>query len=203
MTIDAPSASLEVVLGKLTLSAEDLDRAGAQMPENVRMRRSLSLYGGVLVMFGVAGGGLTHSALAPRLIWFAFGVGLIAYAQLRRSGQGRRLIAAMKEAEREVSYRFDPQGVNITTPVTDVSLKYAALHHQIESDTAFLLYMKERVAQIVPKRAFDANGLEQIRRWLGVQVKSRPASHKLWRLFLIWFVLAAAFMVTWYWLAPR
>jgi hypothetical protein len=203
VTIAATSASLDVVEGKLTLSAEDLDRAAAQMPENVRMRRSLSLYGVVLVLFGVAGGGLTHAALAPRLIWVAFGVGLIVYAQLRRSGQGRRLIAAMKQAEREVSYRFDAHGVNITTPVSDVSLQYAALHHQIESDTAFLLYMKERVAQIVPKRAFDAGGLDQIRRWLGVQVKARPASRKLGRLFLIWIVLAATFLVTWYLLVRR
>jgi YcxB-like protein len=192
---------MDVVEGKLTLTAEDLDRGGAHLLENVRTRRNLLLYGSALILFGVGAGGLTHAALAPRLIWIGVGVGLIVYGQLRRAGGAKR-IAAMKEGEREVSYRFDAQGVAITSAASTVSVQYGALHRHIDADSAFLLYTHERSAQIVPKRAFDPTGVEQIRQWLGARARAQPRPRVFSRLLVIWAVLVVCCLIAWRWLAP-
>jgi YcxB-like protein len=203
VSADTSAVVPDVVEGKLTLSAEDLDLGAAAMPEHTRMRFSLRLYGGALVLFGIVGGELTHAALAPRLIWIAIGIGLVVHAQLRRPAQGARLIAAMKDGEREVSYRFDSQGLSIKTPVSETSLQYTALHREIEGQTAFVLYTQERIAQIIPKRAFDPSGVARIRQWLGVQVQARPKPKSFLRMALIWAVLVVVFLVIWNLLVKR
>jgi hypothetical protein len=193
---------MDVAEGKLTLTAEDLNRAIADMPENVRARRAMTAYALLLMLAGL-GSWLMEVRLELRVLWVALGVGLIVYGQFLARSAGRRLIAGMKEGERDVSYRFDAEGVNIQTPVSEVALRYGALHRQREVSTAFLLYTQQRIAQVVPKRAFDAAQIERIRHWLGAAVEERPQPRTFLRPLAIWAVLIVTFLVVWLWLAPH
>jgi hypothetical protein len=192
---------MDVVEGTLRLSAEDLDRGAAEMPERASQRLRLRLYGVGTLLFGLIVGAVSGGPFAVRALWIALGLGLLVYAQLKRPNQGTSQIAAMSDEEREVSYRFDADGVRITTPVTDVSLRYAALQRQVEGQSAFLLYVKRRVAQIIPKRAFDQAQLERIRGWLRLSVPARRRP-KLPRVALLGVVLVVLCLVVWQWLAP-
>jgi hypothetical protein len=186
---------MEFAEGKLTLSQEDLQQAIHETPEHVRSRWVMRAYGVVVILAGL-GGGLLQAEALLRGMWIVLGVALLVYAQFRGGSVGKRLLADMKDGEREVSYRFDAEGVNIKTSVSDASVRYAALHRQRELSTAFLLHTQARIAQIVPKRAFDAAQLEQIRQWLG-QVQERPQPRRFLRLFVIWAVLIVSFLLAW------
>ena len=187
---------MEFAEGSLTLSAEDCQRAIAEMPEHVRSRRLVHGYA-IFVILGGLGGGWLGVEVLMRGLWILFGAALLVFAQRRSRSAGQRLLANMKEGEREVSYRFDREGVNIKTPVSELSARYAALHRQREGSTAFLLYTQERLAQLVPKRAFDAAQLEQIRSWLSAGVKELPQPRRFLRLFVIWLVLIVSFLLLW------
>jgi len=187
---------MESAEGKLTLSAQDLQRAIADMPENVGARRVMHAYA-ILLILASLGGGWVQAALLLRGLWLALGVALIVYGQVRSRSAGEKLLAGMKDGEREVSYCFDAQGVNIRTSVSEVSLRYAALRRQWEVSTAFLLYTQERIAQIVPKRAFHAAQIEHIRQWLAAGVQDAPRPKRFSRLVVIWAVLLVSFLILW------
>ncbi len=193
---------MDVVEGHLTLTAEDLTRAIADMPESVGARRVMGGYGLLLIVAGV-GGGWVGAALELRVMWIALGIGLMVYRHFRGRTAGNKLIAGMKSGERDVSFRFDAEGVNIKTPVSEVSLRYGALHRQHEVSTAFLLYTQARIAQVVPKRAFDDAQIEHIRQWLGAAVQERPRPNPFKRTVVIWAVLVVTFLIVWWWLALR
>jgi YcxB-like protein len=187
---------MEFAEGNLTLSAEDCQRAMADMPEQVRSNRLVHGYA-IFVMLAGLGGEWLGADLTLRGMWILFGAALLVYAQLRSRSAGQRLLRSMKEGEREVSYRFDSEGVNLKTPVSELSMSYAALRRQREGSTAFLLYTGERLAQLVPKRAFDAAQLEQIRRWLSAGVKERPQPRRFLRAIVLWLVLIVSFLLLW------
>jgi hypothetical protein len=187
---------MEFAEGKLTLSAEDCQLAIADMPEQARSRRLVSAYAIFVILAGL-GGGWLGAELTLRGLWILFGVALLAFAQFRSRSAGQRLLRNMKEGEREVSYRFDADGVTLKTPVSELSVRYAAVHRQHEGSTAFLLYTQERLAQLVPKRAFDAAQLEHIRRWLSAGVRERPQPRRFLRLFMLWLVLIVFFLLIW------
>jgi len=187
---------MEFAEGNLTLSAEDCQQAIAEMPEQVRSRRLVGTYAIFVILAGL-GGEWLGADLLMRGLWILFGAALLVFAQFRSRSAGQRLLLNMKEGEREVSYRFDRDGVNIKTPVSELSVRYAALHRQREGSTAFLLYTGERLAQLVPKRAFDAAQLEHIRRWLSAGVQERPQPRRFLRLFVIWLVLIVFFLLIW------
>jgi hypothetical protein len=191
---------MDVVEGKLTFTAEDLQRGLAQMPENVVVNRWLQAYAGLLIVAGAAG--FMDAMLGLRLLWIVIGLGLMVWAPLRTRRAGERLLAGMQNGARDVSYRFDAQGMNIQTPVSDVSLRYGALHRQREVSTAFLLYTQDHVAQIIPKRAFDAAQLEQLRRWFTGAVQERPRPKTFRRTLVIWAVLLLFFLIVWQWVLP-
>jgi len=187
---------MEFAAGKLILSEQDFQRAIDEMPEHLRLRRVMRAYAVVVILAGL-GGGLVQAALVLRGLWIGLGVALLVYAQFRSGSVSKKLFRAMNSGEREVSYRFDAEGVNVQTSVSDFSVRYAAIRRQREVSTAFLLYTQERVAQIIPKRAFDAAQLERIRQWLERGVPEGPPPKNVLRIFVIWTVLVVVFLLVW------
>jgi hypothetical protein len=188
---------VDAVESSLTLSAEDLDGAAAEMPENVRVRRIIGVYGLAAILYSLGLAWLADSYLGEHLIPAGIGLGIIVYAQLRRPAAGARAIAAMRDGERDVSYRFDEHGLRIKTAASDASLSYSMLHRFVDGESAFLLYTQERIAQIIPKRAFDSGQIERIRHWLGTQVKPRPRPNVLLRWVWVWVVLVVLLLAIW------
>ncbi len=193
---------MEPVESSLTLDAEDLERASAEMPENLRVRRFMRFYGLAAILYPLSFAWQADSFLGVHLIPAGIGLGIIAYAQLRRPGAGARMIAAMRDGERHFSYRFDEHGLRIKTAALDSSFSYSMLHRYVDAESAFLLYTQERIAQIIPKRAFDAGQIERIRHWLGTSVRPRPRTNSLTRMVLVWVALIVLFLAAWQWFVP-
>jgi hypothetical protein len=81
----------------------------------------------------------------------------------------RRLVQAIapgQGADRKVSYRFDAEGLTISTAGSTTTVAYRKLVRVREVKSALLLYANPRIANIVPKRAFSEADLSRVRTFL-------------------------------------
>lgn len=170
--------------GMLTLSAEDLDRGDADKPERAALRFSISMMGFVFLVQGVPrafdGKSEQSGFITPGSTYTIAGLLIIAIAQLPALLKpGKRRLAALGEAERDVTYRFDEHGARISTRASDLVLRYRMLSGYVEGKSAFLLYTDDVQAHVIPKRAFSSAELEQIRGWL--RTYSRLRNQVKWK----------------------
>jgi hypothetical protein len=196
----------EAVDARVTLTAQDLELGHQEMPENVLLRRLRAVFlasGLVFLATRISWAGLRASSLV-QVLPFTF-LALVYWWLVRRAGPGRRWAAALRPGEDEMRYRFDADGIRISSIRSDFSLRYEAVHRYVEGKSALLLYTQPRIAQIIPKRAFSAEQLERIRSWLSERVQERtPARTGLgvgWRIAL-WAALTVALLAVWQWLTP-
>jgi hypothetical protein len=113
------------------------------------------------------------SVLGPYLGVLAFaGILALAVPVLRRR-QAARILADMPQL-RNLTYRFSPQGIHLSTAVTSANLKWDGIHEAIETDDMFLLFMGRHFAYYVPKRVVGSSAAE-LRGLLHQQLGARAA----------------------------
>jgi hypothetical protein len=190
--------SNEHVAVSVSLSESDVYVATKEMPEQVRVR-------GFLLIAAALGAGvttLTNPALSFWKAVLAAGLPtalilLVAIHAERRAA--RKLIAHLGEAGRNIRYSFGVHGFEMQSAHGRAELEYAGLHHYAITKHALLLYTAPRVAQIIPRRAFMPDQLQQVEQWLSTSIKPAAKTYKslLW-LVGLWLGLVVAFLMVWF-----
>jgi hypothetical protein len=115
----------------------------------------------------------------------------------------RRQYRAMPEAGRKIEFQFREDGFMMKTSLSRSNVKYEALHRFVFAPHTLLLYTSTRIAQVVPRRAFNADQLAQIRSWLEAKVPPTPKRlHPAVKVVGLWLVLIVSFLFIWQWLSP-
>jgi hypothetical protein len=85
----------------------------------------------------------------------------------------RRILKTLGAEQGEIDYRFDADGMTIRAPGSSVTISYRVINRYRETRLTFLVYGSPGMANIVPKRAFSAAGVNEVRALLEANV--RPA----------------------------
>lgn len=161
------------VEGSLTLTASDLDRARADNP--VRSPSWFLLLIGIpgLVrdgpyLFRELGKASVSEVWSNHTLRFVGALSgallVVLWITMRWFARGKQQVAQLGSDALDVSYHFDDQGVRISTRKQDLALGYAALTY-VDGKSSFVLYHGWQ-QQVVPKRAFSSDQVEQITAWL-------------------------------------
>jgi YcxB-like protein len=188
------SAPSESVAGSVELEEADLRAAILEMSVMSRGRVGITLIlafaYGVLAFVGHA----KASDLAPQA---AFGVFFLFFLFIAPRIRARRLLEAIAVGgDRHASYLFDDESVTFRTAGSTATTAYRSLVDYREGPTAFLVYSSPGVAHVVPKRAFDAEGVARVSALLAANVKKRR-ERNVNRLILVWFAALLMAFVIW------
>ena len=187
--------------GEVNITATDVAQGLGQL-SLFRRRWSYLLLAALFVGLLAVSGQVSLPALTPFLIFTAL---FQAYLFLGPLIMGKRTIAAMPD--RTIRYRADDREITIATTGSTVTRSWDRLTLFREVDKAFLIWVGPYAVQVIPKRAFNAEGIDWLRARLAHTVKAEgTSSAKRWsRLIGLWLILVLAFLLLWQLLnsAPR
>jgi hypothetical protein len=183
----------EPTIGSVELDERDLRLAIIDLSFVLRARVGIGVV--LAFMFGVLS--LGHADVAQVAQQLIPGALFVAYLFVSPALRARQLLRSIVAGgDRHASYRFDDDGVTFRSSVSTMTAAYRSLVEYREGKTAFFVYTAPGVANIVPKRAFRAEELSDVRARLAANVKARPMSHASRRV-LLWFAAILAFLVVW------
>ena len=84
--------------------------------------------------------------------------------------QARKMLKEMDANRGEADYRFDADGITIRAPGTSSSVSWRIITSYRETPHTFLVYTSPNLANIVPKRAFNAADVDAVRALLAASV---------------------------------
>jgi hypothetical protein len=153
----------------------------------------------------------SHDALVflvPPVVFFA----LFSYFLWRAMRRGRdQALANVTDAERDVTFRFDGEGVEIESGGGTWQFNWAGIHRFREGRDTFLLFTTEAVVHLVPKRALSADRVDVVRSMLTERIRPRRRSigmvigytpRRAIRTVLLWALLILMFLACWQLLMP-
>jgi hypothetical protein len=147
----------------------------------------------------VTPGLMSWVALAPALLF------VVVWYRLLPKTLAKKHFARMKPEDLRLEFEFSEQGYRIRTTGSDFRQVYSSVHSYLDGVDTLALFTPGQIAQLVPKRAFSAEGIRQIGEWLKASVPPRPTQSLLpnpRRALLLWASLIVAFVSIWYFLAP-
>jgi YcxB-like protein len=100
---------------------------------------------------------------------------LVGVPLLQRWSAGR-LWRGSPALQGEQVYRFEPTGVQVSTPVSSATITWDAVVRAAETPDFVLLFQSKAAALFIPKSAFgSADGVEQFRRVVRTALGTRAA----------------------------
>jgi hypothetical protein len=179
--------------GEVNVTAADVAEGLGQL-SLFRRRWIYLLLAAVLVGLLAGPGRASWSALTPFLV---FTILFQAYLFTGARIMARRTIAAMPD--RTVHYRADDREITITTAGSAVTRSWSRFTQYREGSQAFLLWGGPYQVQVIPKRAFSAEGIAWLRATLARDVKAerKTTTNRVFRLIAVWLILVVAFLVLW------
>jgi len=102
----------------------------------------------------------------------------------------------------QISYRFDAEGLQVSSSRDRRSLKWAALSGSTETRHAFLVFLTGSQFFLMPKRAFSADDLPELAQLLGA-IPKRATRGRALRTFGIWLLGCAFFLLLFEFLSSR
>jgi hypothetical protein len=187
--VHPPSADGAIV-GTTALTEADM-AAGLAMA-NKRLWFFPLLFG-LLGFISMSSFGLTAQLIG---IPVAAGIGYFAWRNVFRSA-GRRALANKSDGERTVTWRFTPESIEITNPLSYTRFRWAAVHRWLDGKDTLAFYSSESVVQIVPLRAFRADEIEKLRQLFRANVTPRKKPRTMTYVAILWMVLVLMFLAIW------
>jgi hypothetical protein len=201
---EAARPSVDAIEGSLELTRQDFVSAVRHLPG---MKRSWPLPVMLLVFmllsswFGAMP--LTPSTLLPA----AFVAAMTFYFQhLNRQAWIKRAFAELGGGVTD--FRFDDFGFSVESSLRQHRLAWASLARFIETPGSFLVYTSPQTLLVVPKRAFEADEVDDIRELCAARIVYRPdpAGGGPWRgslkrVGVLWVVVLVMFLATWHFLS--
>jgi hypothetical protein len=183
------------IVGTLQFEESDLVPAMVAMSSLYRDRVPLAIFVGI----GAASATFVfpHDLAMRALPSFVAFAAMLAATFVAPRYAARRAMRRMAEVgDTNVTYRFDAEGITIRSAGATASFAYRKVHRFREIDTAFLLYAQPRIAQIVPKRAFSAEDLAEVRSLLREHIQPKRVLGPK-KLVVLWVALVVVFVVLW------
>ncbi|MGC4087231.1 MAG: YcxB family protein [Polyangiaceae bacterium] len=96
-------------------------------------------------------------------------------------------------------YLFDDYGYQFKAPGRESRVEWAALHHHLETEAAFLIYFNAMVVTVIPKHAFAPTEQARLRAELAARIArpKSPGKQQIRKLVLLWLLLVATFLIIW------
>jgi hypothetical protein len=205
MSDDVRPPDAGVVLGSVRLTENDLEVPIVQLSPILRARWIIAgvmalgvVVGAAALLVGARSDGRLAGSPLNTVAPLVFVAALVATLFIAPRRIARKLLRALAASgDGEVSFRFDDEGVTIRAAGSTTTFAYRTLVKTIEGTTAFMLYVNPLIANIIPKRAFSADGVDRVRAYLAAHQPPRPAGAAGRKVLLIWIVLILAFWGTW------
>lgn len=203
MAVDEARHDL-LVTGRTDLVEADFAAATAALPDFRRGRQTLFIWGLLLLMFlacwQLLGEGGQSPDLLPIALPVAFTVVLaIFFQRAMRKGWVKQ---ALVDQGGPTDFRFDDFGFNVDSRLRHHRLAWASLARWLETPEAFVVYTTPRTLLVVPKRAFAAPAVRQVRELLSTRITPAPARSGLVggvrRTLVVWVLLVVAFLAIWH-----
>lgn len=186
----------QVVQGALELTEDDLVKGHRELPSPFKMFWWMQIGAAPVLLMFYNWTDFDLASLLPVAIFVLFFAWFLRI--LGPKSRGRKHFAALSPQERQVEYEFNPSSYRAATLVSEGRHQYGGLHRFIDGPSTFILYVSPQIAHLIPKRAFDAQGVDQISEWLraGVEPKAKP-SRGTTRAIILWVVLVAGLLMVW------
>jgi hypothetical protein len=187
-----------VVERKVTLTAVDFTSAVAHMPGYKRPW--------LLPVVGLAAIGawnlLGKVALTTNLTLSFLFVLFLYFQRLKRKAWANQVSSTL--AAGVTIFRFDDYGFTVQSTLREHRLAWASLAGQLETPESFFVYTTPHAFWLIPKRAFEADEIANVRQWLRSRVVPKPAPAAAAggrRMLLAWVLLIVTFLSIWHFLS--
>lgn len=194
-----------ILTGQAELVEADFVAVRAAIPGLTQGARLLAVWGIALAAFVSCwfflSGNLEPSQLLPIVLPAVF---VVVLALSFRRGLGRAWIKqAVADQGGPTEFRFDDFGFKVDSALRRHELAWASLARWVETRDAFVVYTTPRTLLLVPKRAFPASALGQLRELLATRITPKPAAGferkpSTVKTLVVWVVVLTAFLTIWH-----
>jgi hypothetical protein len=186
--------------GETELSEQDFREAFGFVPQ-FRRSNKLWLVAPLLLLLAFSDEKLGRSFWLPALPLLGF-LGLsLGFRWYLRRAWARRALADLGGGTTQ--FRFDETGLNVVSKLRRLELTWASLPQHVETPSSFIVYTGSQALLVLPKRAFAAADLEQLRAELRRRIPTKPYKNRLQALLLLWVVLIVTFLAIWHFLGSQ
>jgi hypothetical protein len=119
-----------------------------------------------LVLFAVRPTRDTFMNVAPAVVFSGLLISVSFWVPL----QARRQFTKNPQLGRTSEWNIEEDRIRITTAVSDATVNWELFHRATETKNSFVLYQQSNLINIVPKRAFNTDELDQFRELLNRRV---------------------------------
>jgi hypothetical protein len=141
---------------------------------------------------------------AYRTGWVALGLGMACFAAHNAPEViAQRWFAKTPEHARSLKYTLNPQGLIVTSDVSQQFYCWLELYGFEAVPEALLVWVSPQLFLIVPKRAFRPEDLARVLEQFDEHVGAPPRLPRFWSWMLVAIALAMAGLMLWNWLDPR
>ena len=200
---DGPRPGLKLddcFFGSCQLTLDDFIHGVRHEPRTRRLIRMATVIGAVACVSGFL---LMSSPEYPSGL-VLLGLGVVCFAAHNAPEQiAQRWFAKTPKQARSLRYTLNPQGLIVTSEVSQRLYAWPELYGFHELADALLVWVSGELFLIVPKRAFGASDLPEVIRQLEARVGAPPALPRFWSWLLLAVALAVAALALWNRLDPR
>jgi hypothetical protein len=152
----------------------------------------------LFVVFGLMGSGVQSSFVLPAAFVVLMNAG---FQVLKRKGWVKQTFAVLGG---KTQFHVDDYGLGLDTSLRQHRLAWASLARQVETPESFVVYSSPQTLFLIPKRAFEASEVDEVRGLLRSRVVARRlASSAGPRLLVVWLVALVGFLSIWHFLSDN
>jgi hypothetical protein len=111
-------------------------------------------------------------------------------------GSARRSIVNKSEGELTLTWRFSPQGYEVTTPTSYARAEWSTIHRFLEGRTCFVLYVSEMLMHVIPKTALRPEDVPALRAMFTARITPRRRTFPFLAL-LLWVLIVLMLLAVW------
>lgn len=167
------------IVGKVVLESSDVTAAQAATTDHSVLGKYKRLLPLMVVIFVVVNHFVTAGTdafsdwkkLLPIGLFLAV---FITMVMNRRKQAGSKALEGKSEEERKAKFELGENGFSVELLGSAGRSEWSSLHHFLETESAFLLYINATVCHVLPKRAFSEPDVEKVRSLLEMQAPPAP-----------------------------
>jgi hypothetical protein len=194
--VPPPGPPTEEGVVTCTVVMTEQDMASGLMLTNKSGRLVMAFAGGIM--------GFTASSIANPAAQILVGAACAGlgwtFGPKLFAGGARRALANKSDSERTVSWRFSPDGYEITTAASYGRANWSTVHRFLEGPKCFVLYASEAMVHVIPKSALRGDDVNVLRGMFTSRIVPRKkpltASGFRW-VFFLWLLLILMFLAIW------
>lgn len=190
----------DTVFGHCRLGLEDFVHAVQHERRTRRWLRFAFAFGVLLSLVGA----FAISEHRRVLGWSLLGMGMMTLASHQLPEMiGRRWFEKLPAKARLVKFTLGASGLIVASELSSELHPWVRLQGFEEAPDSFLVWTSEKLFVILPKRAFEAEGVERARARLAREIGAPAELPRFWSWLAATAVLLILALGLWNWLSPR